>query len=192
MPQTTARYRRERSKSGQTLVELALAIPLLFLLFVAMVYFGKAFYVKQVLVMAAQEGARQACRVPNLNDPAVRDAVRGFTTTGQETNQNSVIHAMIASARLLSSGSAGNLPPGSKVKILPWDSEGSQEDFTPPGTIAVRIEYPFVFAGDPFTGQSNFGTIAIWSGEGGSPIDFPSFQMSERAVACQEVYQEVN
>ena len=102
---------------------------------------------------------------------------------------------MLASGKLLSSGSRGDLPPGSKVKILlpnGGDGDGSQDDFVPAGTIAVRIEYPFVFAGDPFTGQSDFGTIGIWSGEGGSPVRFLNFPISERAVVSQEVYQEGN
>ncbi|HEY9786892.1 MAG TPA: TadE/TadG family type IV pilus assembly protein [Candidatus Obscuribacterales bacterium] len=184
--------RRLRSAGGQTLVEFALGLPFILLILVAMLYFGRLFYVKQVVAMAAHEGARQICRIPGLADPSIRDTARGFTIAGQEFNRNSVIHSMLASGRILSQGTTGDLPPGSQVKILPWDGDGTQDDFVPPGTIGVRIVYPFVFAGDPFTGQSNFGTISIWTGEGGSPVSFLNFPISERAVVSQEVYQEVN
>lgn len=197
MPEATVNLRGVRrtlmrSPSAQSLIEFALALPFLLLIIVAMMYFGRVFYTKQVVSMAAHEGARQICRIPNLSDAGVRDLARGFTVSGQETNSNSVVHAMLASGRLLSSGTEGNLPPGSKVKILPWDSEGNPDDIVPGGTIGVRIEYPFVFAGDPFTGQSDFGDIAIWTGEGGNPVTFNNFTISERAVVSQEVYQEGN
>jgi len=175
------------------MVEFALAIPFLLLCIVAIAYFGKAFYTKQIVTMAAQEGAKAASRIPNLSDPQVRDFVKGFTLGGQQTNANSVVYASLASGRLLSQGISGDLPPGSAVKLLPWDSDGSADDFTPPGTVAVRISYPFVFAGDPFNRTpSPFGAISIWSGWGGTPIPFSNVLISERAVVSQEVYQEVN
>lgn len=157
-----------------------------------MIYFGRLFYTKQIVTMAAQEGARQLSRIPNLQDPNTRSFASGFTSGGQTANANTTIYAALASGRLLSQGPTGDLPPGSKVKVLPWDSDGSVDDYTPPGTVGVRIDYPFVCIGSPFAPQQAQPAINIWSGYGGAPISLLNFQISERAVASQEVYQEVN
>lgn len=176
------------------MVEFALAIPFLLLILIAIMYFGRAFLVSQVLLNAAQEGARVASRTPNLNDSAVRDMVRGFSVGGSGINENSVIFANVASARLLSNGATGDLPAGASIKILPWDADGSAGDTTPPGTVAVRIEYPFQLIGSPFVAGDPAPDIAIATSIDGSgaPVSFVNFTISERAVASQEVYQEVN
>lgn len=185
-----------RRSNGQSLVEFALAIPFVLLCVIAVVYFGKAFLVAQTLSYAAQEGARVAARTPNLNDPSIRDQVRGFTTGGSGTNSESVIYAALAGARLLSGGTAGDLPPGSGVKVLPWDSDGSAEDSVPPGTVAVRITYPYSLLINPFTGQAAGETtqvaLQLSAEDGAAPVPFPDFVMSEKATAAQEIYQEAN
>jgi len=176
------------------MVEFALAIPLLLLVLLAIVYFGRVFFVSQVLLHAAQEGARIASRTPGLNDAATRDMVRGFSVSGAGINQNSVIFADLASGRLLSQGVSGDLPPGSKVKILPWDADGSASDMVPPGTIAVRIQYPFHLAGGTFDTTDGAAPIAIATSIDGSggPVPFTNFTISQQATVSQEIYQEEN
>ena len=49
-----------RGDSGQALVELALALPLLLLILVGIFEFARAYSIKQSLVNAAREGARAA------------------------------------------------------------------------------------------------------------------------------------
>jgi hypothetical protein len=100
---------------------------------------------------------------------------------------------------LLSQGSTGSLPPGSVVKVLPYDSDGSVDETIAPGTVGVRIEYPFVFAGSAFpsNNSNSFPTtmgssVGVWSGWGGSPVSFFNFLISERAVSFTEVYQVSN
>jgi hypothetical protein len=191
-----SKSRRDRSTSGQSLVEFALAIPFVLLCVIAIIYFGKAFLVAQTLSYAAQEGARVAARTPNLNDAAIRERVRGFTTGGGGVNPDSVVYAALAGARLLSGGTSGDLPPGSTVKVLPWDTDGSPEDVVPPGTVAVRITYPYSLLINPFTGQAAGETtqvaIQLSAEDNAAPVPFPDFAMSEKATAAQEIYQEVN
>lgn len=56
-----ARARRGwRRDEGQALVEMALALPILLLLLVGIFEFARAYSIKQTVVNAAREGARQA------------------------------------------------------------------------------------------------------------------------------------
>lgn len=167
---------------GQSMVEFALSLPLVLLLLVATMYFGRAFYVKQIVTMAAQEGTRMIARVPGLADNGSRDYMRGFTTDGQAINTNSPIYIALAAGHLLDgpNGTSGNLPAGSHIEVLPWDNSSVN---LAPGTVSVKIDYPFTFVGG-----SNFGTIRIWSGPDGAAIPFANTLISEQAVAAQEVY----
>lgn len=186
----------ERRQSAQSMVEFAFAIPFLLLIVLTIIYFGRVFYTKQAVAMACQEAARLASRTPNLNDSLVRSNLVGFTTTGDAVNASSVVTQALGSAGLLSQGTTGSLPPGSVVKVLPYDSDGSVEETIAPGTVGVRIEYPFVFIGSAFpaANQNNeFGnSVGLWSGWGGSPVSFLNFLISERAVSFTEVYQASN
>ena len=187
MPRTA-----QRKYSGQALIEFVLSIPLLLLVLVSMLYFGRVYYVKQVILYAAQEGARAAARTPELDDPDVRDMVRGFTLSGGYTNYYSPIAGVLGAANMLSFGDCGDLPAKAAVKILPWDSDGSYADYTPPGTVAVRVIWPFSLMRDPFSGQVSGQTtdVAIPVDVWGAPIKFPDFEMSEMACSTPEIYQK--
>lgn len=181
-----ARLQR-RSESGQAMIEFALCLPLLMLFIFGIIYFGRTFYTKQIITMSVQEGARMACRMPDLSNAVSRDYVRGFTTAGQALNSNSPIYQAMAAGHLLSGpqGASGDLPPGTTVSILPWD-DGSVT--MPTGTVGVRIQYPFVFIGSPFPGnQSPRGQMNVWMGPGGPPVPFLDTVITEQAVATQEV-----
>ncbi len=164
------------------MVEFALSLPLVLLFLVAILYFGRTFYVKQIVTMAAQEGTRMLARVPGLSDNSARDYMRGFTTDGQAINVTSPIYLALAAGRLLDgpNGTSGNLPPGSQVEILPWDNNSVN---LAPGTVSVKIQYPFTFVDG-----SQFGTIRIWSGPDGAAIPFANTVITEQAVAAQEVF----
>ncbi len=169
------------------MVEFALCIPFLLLFVVAIIYFGKLFYTKQIVIMAAQEGVRLSSRLPNLSDSGNRDYVRGFSVSGQAINIDSPIYRAMAAGHLLSgvNGESGDLPAGSAVEILPWDDTSAN---LPAGVISVRIKYPFAFASSP-TSQSEFGsTFDVYTGPGGSPISFANQLITEQAVASQEVF----
>lgn len=183
----------KQRRQGQSLVEFALAIPFLLVVTIAIVYFGKLFYIKQTIVYAAQEAASSCARTPNLQDPGVRDFIRGFDVAGGATNNNSVVSSILGSASLLSQGNTGNLPPGASVQILPWDSDGSPQSTTPPGTISVRVVWPFSLFGNgqnnsPFGGQAL--TIAMTPTPQDNPVTFSFFTMSEKATVTPEVYEQ--
>jgi Flp pilus assembly protein TadG len=176
------------------LIEFAFAAPILLMFLVGIVYFGKAFFQIQVLAFTAQEGARAAARVPNLQDSATRDFVRGFGGNGAAVNTSSIIYQSLGAASLLSNGNTGNLPAGASIKILPWDSDGTAAATVQPGTIGILVQYPFSLLINPFTQQSGTPVTAVnipLTLDPSAPqITFPDFAMTEKATVSQEVYQQ--
>lgn len=182
---TATIHRRSRGhyrSSGQSIVEFALALPLLLLFLLSILYFGRAFYVKQTITMAAQEGTRLAARICGLSNNTTRDYIRGFSIDGQSINVASPIYACLSQGRLLDGpgGTSGNLPAGSRIEILPFDDLSID---LAPGTVGVRIQYPFKFLSSP-----SFGTVYVWSGPDGGAIPFSNTVITEQAVAAQEVF----
>lgn len=180
------------------MVEFALSIPLILLLLIGIVYFGRYFFASQCLLYAAQEASRVAARVPNLADPSVRDAVRGFTADGAVVGPDdpsvnpSPVYAALSAAKMLSSPDKahGNLPPGASVKILPWDDSGSSLN----DTVRVEIEYPFSLTMDFSSGESGGGydnlDIAISGDSQSAPVSFDRITIKQSATCAQEIYQE--
>ncbi|MBX9696090.1 MAG: hypothetical protein K2Z81_27125, partial [Cyanobacteria bacterium] len=80
-----------------------------------------------------------------------------------------------------------DLPAGASVRVLPWDSDGSADDAIPEGTVALRIDYPFKLLGSSFSNSTD-DSIQVWTGEGGNPVSFGDFTISEKTVALQELY----
>lgn len=179
---------------GQSLVELALAIPFLFLCLIAIIYFGKLFYVKQIIAYAAQEGARAASRLPDLSNPATVDRVRGFqedgSVAGPDDNSNpSPIYRALSAARLLSGpqGTQGALPAGARVLV-----EGA---LSSSDRVTVTVEYPFGLFYNSQTGTNSGGevsavSIAMSADDEAEPVRFADFLLRETASAAQEVYQQ--
>jgi Flp pilus assembly protein TadG len=73
-----------RARQGATLIEYALALPVLLLLAVGMADLSAALRAKHLLVEAAREGARIASVLPNLqaNDPRVGVVINDAVSQG--------------------------------------------------------------------------------------------------------------
>lgn len=180
-----------RRDSAQSLVEFALAIPFIVLVLVSLMYFGRVFYVKQAVALATQEGARILSRTPGSSDPNTGEFIAGFTGAGSLVNPDSVVVGVLGAARLLSDGSSGDLPPGSAVSVLlPGDVPNGSNSTVADGTIGLQIEYPFRFLESSFEpGSSEFSeSVDVWTGED-SFLSFINFNIIERSIALQEVYQ---
>jgi len=76
---------RGRSERGAALLEMALTLPLLLLVCVGILEFGRAYQTWQVLTNAAREGARVAV-LPNIDNTTVTTRVRTYMTDGQLPN----------------------------------------------------------------------------------------------------------
>ena len=71
-----------RSERGAALLEMAFTLPLLLLVCVGILEFGRAYQTWQVITNAAREGARIAV-LPGMNDAAVTSRVQQYMTVGQ-------------------------------------------------------------------------------------------------------------
>lgn len=169
---------------GQTMVETALSIPFLLLILISVLYFGRYFYIQSVVSFAVQQGAILAARTPNLQDPAVRDAVRGFTTDGEVTSTSSVMYNILSSASLLSQGKQGNLPTDTQIVILPYDA-GTAVTPVPPGALAVQIRYPFHLLG---SNAAFNGPLSLAMSPQATPMIFPNLNITEQAATFPQVY----
>jgi Flp pilus assembly protein TadG len=83
--------RRGRDERGAALLEMAFVLPLLLLVCVGILEFGRAYQTWQVLTNAAREGARLAV-LPGMDNDAVTTRVRQYMSAGQlpKANDNTV------------------------------------------------------------------------------------------------------
>lgn len=77
--------RRARNERGAALLEMALTLPLLLLVCVGILEFGRAYQTWQVLTNAAREGARMAV-IDGPTDADVRARVNSYLTGGGLTS----------------------------------------------------------------------------------------------------------
>jgi Flp pilus assembly protein TadG len=112
---------RRHSERGAALLEMAFALPLLLLVCVGILEFGRAYQTWQVLTNAAREGARIAV-LPGMDDTAVRTRVREYMAIGQLPKANdTVVTIDIDRTRTVSIGS-GNTASASRVNVnYPFD-----------------------------------------------------------------------
>ena len=76
MPRTfTFRTNGSRAERGTALIEFTLILPLLLIMTVAVVDFGRAFFVKNVVSQAAREGVRLRAVSSSADSALVRDRV---------------------------------------------------------------------------------------------------------------------
>lgn len=117
-----ARFKlRGRSERGAALLETALTLPLLLLVCVGILEFGRAYQTWQVLTNAAREGARIAV-LPGMDDAAVRSRVREYMTIGQLPKANlSVVTINVDRTKTVSLGGS-NTASASQVTVnYPFD-----------------------------------------------------------------------
>jgi Flp pilus assembly protein TadG len=81
--------RRRQGERGAALLEMAFTLPLLLLVCVGILEFGRAYQTWQVLTNAAREGARLAV-LPGMDDNAVRSRVREYMVIGQLPKANDI------------------------------------------------------------------------------------------------------
>ena len=183
----------KRNHRGQAMVEFAFSLPFFLLIMITILYFGRYFYLKQVIFSACQEAARSLSTSANLNDAAARRLVTGFDENGALVEATAPVAVLLGNANLLSQGNTGDLPAGASIRVLPYEATGTDPTL-PDGTIAVKIDYPFVFIGSPFDASAKgefTGTVSVYSGEGGSPVIFPDNLISEIAVSGQQIAGDI-
>lgn len=116
---------RTRSERGAALVEAAFTLPIMLLICVGILEFGRAYQTWQVVTNASREGARVAV-LPEFTDDSVRARVKTYLKNG---------------------GLPAGIVDGAGTKVLitattiPIDVAGTNT-----ATAAkIRVEYPFQF-----------------------------------------------
>jgi Flp pilus assembly protein TadG len=84
MDDTTTNTRR-RGERGSVLLEMAMTLPLLLLVTVAIFELGRAYQTQQIITNAAREGARLAV-LPDASTANIETRVRQYLTQGQLTD----------------------------------------------------------------------------------------------------------
>jgi Flp pilus assembly protein TadG len=82
---TRARNGRFGSERGSALLEMAMTLPLLLLVSVAIFELGRAYQTQQILTNAAREGARLAV-LPDASTANIQTRVRQYLQMGQLSN----------------------------------------------------------------------------------------------------------
>ena len=132
-----------RRDSGQALVELALALPLLLLILVGIFEFARAYSIKQSLVNAAREGARTAV----LPDISTEDTVKTVVNNYLSANNISPDSILIRGAA--GTKAIGATKTGEDVTVTVYD----RYDFVLVGPVMS------LFGGN-FTNGVNLGSRA--------------------------------
>ena len=78
---TRTSKRATRSERGSVLLEMAMTLPLLLLVSIAIFELGRAYQTQQILTNAAREGARMAV-LPGYVEADVQNRVAGFLSAG--------------------------------------------------------------------------------------------------------------
>ncbi len=124
-------FRRQRSREeGQSLVELALLLPVLILIFAGVLDLGRAFQAYMTVANAAREGARYAAF--HMND-----------CTELYNNLR---------PRIENEAAGSNIDLSSATVVL--EPSCSQANYSPGDPVSVRVEYNFqlitgmIFGGD--------------------------------------------
>ena len=91
--------RAARSERGSVLLEMAMTLPLLLLVSVAIFELGRAYQTQQILTNAAREGARMAV-LPDASAPNIETRVRQYMTQGQLSNVGSATVDITTTAQI--------------------------------------------------------------------------------------------
>ena len=104
-----------RRDSGQALVELALALPLLLLILVGIFEFARAYSIKQSLVNAAREGARTAV-LPNISTEDTVKTVVNVYLSANNISPDSIVIRGAAGTKAI-----GAINTGEDVTVTVYD-----------------------------------------------------------------------
>ena len=138
-------FHKWRNDQGGAMVELAIVLPLLFLIVGGIIEFGVLFYNKQVITNASREGARAG--IVNIKD---------ITGVKLPVDIDAIVKNY-CSDKLLSFG-------GTKIPVTTAPDSVSLQTMFYPSDLSVTVEFTHFFLFSSFLNQfgSNFGpTIKI-------------------------------
>jgi Flp pilus assembly protein TadG len=116
---------RNKNRRGTATVELALVLPLFFMVVLGIIEFGRAMMVSNVVTNAAREGARMAV-IDGSTNTSVQQAINAMLTQATGVSASSVTTTITVTA------AAGNTDPGNQV------ANAHMRDL-----ISVKVSVPF-------------------------------------------------
>jgi Flp pilus assembly protein TadG len=99
-PTPVSRYGGRNAQRGTALIEFTLVLPMLLVLTVAAVDFGRAFFVKNVVSQAAREGVRLRAVTSSADSALVRDRVLQVANAANVTVSQLAINGPDASRQV--------------------------------------------------------------------------------------------
>ena len=97
--------RRQRGRPGAAAVEFALVAPLLVMLVLGMIEFGRMMMVEQILTNAAREGARKAV-LPGVTKTQVESAVDSYLQNSSVSGQSRTVSLCFSKTSRRTSGTS--------------------------------------------------------------------------------------
>ena len=129
-PPAPPRRRGRPDRRGAALVEAAVVLPIFFLVILAIVEFGRAMMVGQLVTNAAREGARRAV-VYGSTEAEVREHVTTFLSNTARVAPASVVTDLAVAPGPRRGGASpsglGDAEPGDRVTVsvtVPWGQAG--------------------------------------------------------------------
>lgn len=105
--------KRLRGQRGQALLETAVILPIILLVSISILEFGRAYQVFQIMTNAAREGARIAV-LPGTTDAEISARVKAYLAAGAISNSSTATVA-VDHAQTVSVG--GGTAPATKVSV---------------------------------------------------------------------------
>jgi Flp pilus assembly protein TadG len=136
---------RVREETGQALVELAIVLPILFLLIAGILEFGRAYNIQQIVVDASREGSRMAVVADAAVDSAAVKARINKLLADNHLDSTKVGIAISPSADWKKTGQAMTVQVTYPFKfkfvaaLMDW-ATGSTAGITLSGTTTMRNE----------------------------------------------------
>jgi Flp pilus assembly protein TadG len=136
---------KHRARRGAAMVEMALVMPLFFMVVLGIMEFGRAMMVSNLVTNAAREGARMAV-IDGSSNSDVTNSINTFL------NQSTGVSAADVTTTITVTAAAGNPSPGNEV------GNARMRDL-----ITVKVQVPFnsvmlipgkYLAGKQLVGQS--------------------------------------
>lgn len=137
---TNTAIQQKPGERGSALLEMAITLPLLLLVSVAIFELGRAYQAQQILTNAAREGARLAV-LPDASAANIQTRVRQYLAQGQLSNPNSATVAI---------NSTSTIPMGAGVVSASVVTVSYPFQFTVLGPVA-RLVVPASTLGGPLT-----------------------------------------
>ncbi|MBW2731811.1 MAG: pilus assembly protein [Deltaproteobacteria bacterium] len=140
------RWRRGEAEEGQALVEFAVVLPLVVMIFLGVMWFWELLQVKLKVQEAARFAAWEATAYP------LHDYKKGRTALTRNFGQYQQRAILETSARYIDLDSATTVPMGSRLMMASW---------TPPTTMVMQYPEEKVYGGPIISLLANFAGSAI-------------------------------